>query len=139
MTTSPPLAVLSFLPPPPIRLPAHEPRKSGVTPYRYLSDKQPVNAEGHPGSELYPFPQGKEVKWLTAHEITAYLVTQGYDQDVASSANTVLQHFSYYRLYSYYMHKEQARRNKARELARLKAEKLVGTQAPPEQTPPEGD
>lgn len=73
------------------------------------------------------------MKWMTTREIVASLVSQGYDQDVAYSAQTVLQNFNYYNLHSYYMHKEQARRNKAKELARLKAEKLVGTQTPPAQ------
>ena len=73
------------------------------------------------------------MKWMTAKEIVASLVSQGYDQDVAYSAQAVLQNFNYYTLHAYYMHKEQARRNLARQRAREAAEKLVGTQTPPAQ------
>ena len=121
----------AFLPACPVRLPDHEPR-SGRGGIGVISDKAPEQAEGH-FEALYPFPKGKEMKWLTYREIVTELVGMGYDEDLARSVNNIVERVNYHHLRPYYMHKEQARRNLARQRAREAAEKLVGTQTPPAQ------
>lgn len=135
MTLIPPSAVLSS---PPIPIPKHEPRLSSVDggdEYEsiplYLSDKDPLDAKGYVRSSLYPFPQGKTIKWLTTDESEAELRASGYDADIAHSMIFAIRDYNYYNLRSHYAHREQARRNEARALARKKAEKLVGPQTPP--------
>ena len=125
----------AFLPSVPVRLPVSEPRKSATKEGYFLSDRDPDNAVGH--LDVYPFPVGAKVKWLTQREIVTELVSTGYDEELAGWAFNRLRDYSYIHLHSYYMHKEQARRNLARQRAREAAEKLVGKQTPPQQTPPE--
>lgn len=122
-----------FLPTSPVRLPAHEPRKSTVTQWYRLSDLQPDNAEGYGEYELLPFPYGErnELKWLTLKEVIADLGNKGYDRDLISIIIGSMHKISYATLHPYYVHKEQARRNKKKELARKLAEQLVGSQQPP--------
>ena len=132
MTTITPVS--AFLPTLPVQLPAHEPRQSSVVSWHSLSDLQPDDAEGQGDNELFPFPYGprNEMKWLTAKEIIADLITtKGYDNEFAGSLVTPLHRYSYQHVHVYYEHKRQAKRNKKKELARKLAEQLVGTQTPP--------
>lgn len=135
MTTSitPPSA---FLPSCPVSLPTHEPRKSSVTPYYYLSDKQPDDAEGHSSENLFPFPQGKVMKWLSSKEIITEVISMGYDMDIAQWVPHYMDGYNFGKLHAYYIHKDQARRNKKKALARKLAEQLVGTQTPPSDETP---
>ena len=123
-----------FLPICPVRLPANEPRRSSVTPYRWLSDLQPDSAEGYEQYQLFPFPHGSknEPKWMTLKEIIADISNKGYDDDFSHAILLPLYKYTYATLHPYYVHKEQARRNKKKELARKLAEQLVGTQTPPD-------
>lgn len=58
-------------------------------------------------------------------------MASGYDEDLARAILHRIHDYHYYNLRSHYAHREQARRDEARALARKKAEKLVGPQTPP--------
>ena len=125
--------ISKVLPTPPFKLPPRMPRKSGVTPYKFLSDLDPSTAEGHEVQELFAYPYGPnfEPKWVTAKDIITDLVSKGYDREIASHPLVILDNYTFQKIEPYYLDQEQADRNRRKKLARLRAEQLVGTQTPP--------